>query len=126
PHPSRASSAALTFTHQHLPGMSVIAIGGDVDRTSSARLAAYLDQVRRPGDHVVLDLSELSFLDSSGLHVVLACARRCAAEDAGVHLAAAHGAPARLFQITGVDAHLPVHGTVEDAITAVLTGRRTS
>ena len=104
--------------------MSVIAIGGEVDRTTSAQLADYLGRIRRPGDHLVFDLTELSFMDSSGLHVLLACARTCAADGAGVHLAGARAAPARLLHITGVDVHLPVYATAEQAITAVLAAGR--
>jgi anti-anti-sigma factor len=70
---------------------------------------------------VIFDLTELSFLDSAGLQVLLACIRRGGADGSSVHLAAAQGKPARLLQITGIDAHLPVHATVEQAITAVLT-----
>ncbi|MFI7701064.1 STAS domain-containing protein [Nonomuraea sp. NPDC049480] len=113
----------LTLTHQHLPGMSVIAVAGEVDRTNSAQLADYIGRIRRPGDHVVFDLAELSFLDSSGLHVMLACARECGADGAGLHLAAARGAPARLFTITGVERQLPMYTTAEQAITAILTAR---
>ncbi|MGW0807693.1 STAS domain-containing protein [Nonomuraea sp. NPDC002799] len=100
--------------------MSVIAIGGELDRVTSAQLTDYLHQCRRPGDHVVFDLSELSFLDSSGLHVVLSIARTCGDDGAAAHLAAARDSPARLIEITGVDAHLPVYASVEEAITAVL------
>jgi hypothetical protein len=31
------------MAHQHLPGMSVIAIGGEVDHSTSAELAGYID-----------------------------------------------------------------------------------
>lgn len=116
-------AALLTLTHQHLPGMSMIAIAGEVDRTNSAQLADYIERVRRPGDHAVFDLAELSFLDSSGLHVVLACARQCAAEGVDLHLAAAQGAPARLLTITGVDRRIPVYATAEQAITTILRAR---
>ncbi|HEX4816408.1 MAG TPA: STAS domain-containing protein [Nonomuraea sp.] len=124
PRPAKAPSRALTLTHQHLPGMSVVAVAGELDRTNSAKLAEYLDRVHRPGDHVVFDLTELAFLDSSGLHVLLARARACAAEGTGMHLAGASGAPARLLTITGVDGHLPVYAAVQEAITTVLAIRR--
>jgi anti-sigma B factor antagonist len=112
------------LSHQHLPGITLVAIAGELDRANSAQLAGYLDRVHRLGDHVVFDLTELTFLDSSGLHVLLSRARICAAAGAGTHLAGAHGAPARLLKITGVDGHLPLHPTVEEAVIAVLTARR--
>ncbi|NRQ32428.1 STAS domain-containing protein [Nonomuraea sp. NN258] len=115
-----ASAGAAPLTCQRLPGISVVAIAGDIDRTSSGHLADQLQQVLRPGDHVVLDLSELTFLDSSGLHVLLACHRQCAAQQRSLHLAAVRGMPARLLRITGVDQHLPVHADVQQALTVLL------
>ncbi|WP_223167286.1 STAS domain-containing protein [Nonomuraea sp. SYSU D8015] len=121
--PARAVTALVTLTHQHLPGMSVIAVAGEVDRTNSAQLADYIERIRRPGDHMVFDLAELTFLDSSGLRALLLCAQECGADGVGLHLAAAQGAPARLLTITGVDRQVPMHATVEEAITAVLATR---
>ncbi|TMR13296.1 STAS domain-containing protein [Nonomuraea turkmeniaca] len=115
--------APLSLTHQHLPGMSVIAIAGEVDKTNSAELADYVERIRRPRDHVIFDLAELTFLDSSGLHVLLSCARTCADDDADVHLAAAQGSPARLLHVTGVDVRLPTYVTTEHAIATVLATR---
>lgn len=112
PRQVRTPSTSLTMTHQLLPGMSVIAIGGEVDRTTSPHLADYIGRVHRPADHVVVDLTELSFLDNSGLLLAI--------DGAGPHLAAARCMPARLLQLTGVDTHLPVYATVDQAITAVL------
>jgi anti-sigma B factor antagonist len=111
----------LVLTHQHLPGISLIALDGEIDRSNSAELAHYLDQARRHGDHVVFDLTELSFIDSAGLHILLSCARRCATEATTMHLAGARRAPARLLQITGVARHLPTHNTVQEALTTILT-----
>ena len=123
PRPGQATPLGLTLTHQHLPGLTLVCLDGELDRTNSAHLADYLDRVHRTGDYVVFDLTELRFCDSSGLHVLLARARACQAARATVHLAGARGVPARLLQITGVDGHLPVHATVEQAITAAPASR---
>lgn len=37
-------------------------------------------------------MTELTFMDGSGLHILLVSARACAADGAGVYLAAARGA----------------------------------
>ncbi|MGI5290070.1 STAS domain-containing protein [Nonomuraea polychroma] len=124
--PAKASITSLTLRHQHLPGTCLIAVGGEADLTTSGQLAHYINRVRRPGDHVVFDLSELSFLDCSGLRVLISSARRAAAEDADVHLAGARGAPARLLEIVRIHALLPVYNTVDQALAAVLTVARTS
>ncbi|MGR6924294.1 STAS domain-containing protein [[Actinomadura] parvosata] len=108
------------MTHRHLPGVVVVTVAGQVDRTTSAALADYLRHTRHAGEHVVADLADLTFLDSSGLQALLACAQVCAAEGARLHLAAVRGGPARVLEITGVDAYLPVHATVAAAVEAAL------
>ncbi|MEU5862514.1 MULTISPECIES: STAS domain-containing protein [unclassified Nonomuraea] len=110
------------MSHRHLPGVTVIEVRGEVDATNHTRLREHVRQARaRPGDHVVFDLSAMTFMDSSGLHVLLACHQEALEHDARVHLAAPQGAPARLLEITGVDAHLPVHTTVDAAVAAAVT-----
>ncbi|MGR6919909.1 STAS domain-containing protein [[Actinomadura] parvosata] len=117
--PARASVTTITLSHRHLPGTSVIAVGGEVDLASSGRLADYVYRVRRPGDHVVFDLTRLLFLDCSGLRVLIASARQAAEDDAVVLLAGTHGVPARLMHIVRMHSLLPMVSTVEQALTAL-------
>ena len=56
--------------------MSVITIEDkEVDAANSAELKEELHNAIRPGTNVLLDLSKLEFLDSSGLGVLLSCMR---------------------------------------------------
>ncbi|MEV4177992.1 STAS domain-containing protein [Nonomuraea sp. NPDC049709] len=115
----------LTLAHQHLPGVIVIAVTGEMDATNRAQLETYLRKSRTdPSERLVFDLSRVPFMDSSGLHVLLTCFTDCLRNGGAVHLAGVQPLPARLFEITGVVAHIPVHDTVEDAITAALTSER--
>ena len=63
-----------------------VALIGDLDLLVERRVVDDLVDVLRDTrpDHVVLDLTDVPFLDSSGLRGLLRCAR--AAEDHGVHL----------------------------------------
>ncbi|SEG96828.1 anti-anti-sigma factor [Nonomuraea solani] len=111
----------LTLAHQHLPGVTVLAVHGEMDATNRAQLETYLRENRGdPSKRLVFDLSRVPFMDSSGLHVLLSCTTDCLRHGGAVHLAAVQPLPARLFEITGVLAHVPVHDTVEDAIAAAL------
>ncbi|WP_327045387.1 STAS domain-containing protein [Microbispora sp. NBC_01189] len=116
--PAEASAPPLTLRHRHLPGTSLITVGGEIDLTATGQLARYVDRVRRPGDTVVFDLTGVSFMDCSGLRVLISTAQRAANDDAGVRLAGVRGIPARLLQIVGLHALLPVYGTVEQALAA--------
>jgi anti-sigma B factor antagonist len=57
-----------------------IAVEGELDLATAPQLAAHLDAAARPGGAVVLDLARLSFLDSSGVALLLGVTRRAARE----------------------------------------------
>jgi anti-sigma B factor antagonist len=114
-------AAELTLTHRHLPGVTVIAIAGELDVTNHGEMAAYLGRIRQaPADQVVFDLAELAFMDSSGLRALLSCRQDCVGQGGEMRLAALQAIPARMLEITGVHAHLLVHATVDQALTAAL------
>ncbi|MEO3867927.1 STAS domain-containing protein [Nonomuraea sp. B12E4] len=105
--------------HQRLSGAMVISVSGELDATNRAQLETYLREVRpRHGARLVFDLSRVPFMDSSGLHVLLMCATDCLKNGGTVHLAAVQPLPARLFEITGILTHVPVHDTLEEAVTS--------
>jgi anti-sigma B factor antagonist len=67
----------LDVTLESGPDRTVVRASGEVDVMTAPRLSAELDAILRgqKGD-VVVDLSETTFLDSAGLHVLLNAARR--------------------------------------------------
>ena len=76
---------------------------GELDLATTGEVAAALDEMREAGFRtVVLDLSEVTFIDSSGIHTIVE-ARRAAERDR-VSLVVVPGPPAvqRLFALTGV------------------------
>lgn len=88
---------------------AIIEVGGEVDLESAPRLAATIAEALSSGRHVVLDLSAVDFLDTSGLGVVLT-ARRDAARG-GVRLsvvAPPDSAARRLLDMTEVSEALVV------------------
>jgi anti-anti-sigma factor len=80
---------------------------GELDIATAPRLERALRDGRRPGDEVVLDLSGLEFIDSTGLRVVVKAVEAAAAERWDLRLR--HGPPAvrRVFEIAGVLGALP-------------------
>ena len=89
---------------------SVRAIG-DLDLDAVPVLAAEIAQLREAGcRHVIVDLRELSFLDSSGLRLLLDCYAESRQD--GHTFALMPGPPAvqRVFELTGTTEHLPFIG----------------
>ncbi|MET7339226.1 STAS domain-containing protein [Nonomuraea sp. NPDC005650] len=118
----------LTFACQHVPGVSVISIAGDLDAANADQLDDQLDAFlgrarRQPGDHVVLDLSEVPRLGRSGLRVLLNIRALLRRHGGDLHLSCLQQAPARLLNDTGARRVLTVHHNVEQAILAALQAR---
>ncbi len=98
-------------------GGSTVFVSGDVDLhlapTLRARLTALADAGRR---HVVLDLSEATFLDSMVLGVILAAQKRLAAEGGRLEVVVATPEIRRIFEITMLDQVLDISDARADAL----------
>jgi anti-anti-sigma factor len=71
-------------------------------------LSAEIAELREGGcRHVIIDLSELSFLDSSGLRCLLDCYAETRQDSHTVALIPGPPAVQRVFEITGTSDHLP-------------------
>lgn len=87
------------------PGPPVLEVVGEVDAHTCSRLKAALDELLAPGERgpdIVIDMAGVTFLDSSGLRVLLGAAKE--AEDLGGHvrLRAPSDGVVRLLEITGL------------------------
>lgn len=108
----------LTLIIDQLPDSTIVRVCGEVDATNHAQLAAAIDEGRHLGAPVILDLSAMTFLDSSGMHTLLLAYNQATIEGQELHLAALHPRPRRTLEIVGLLAHLQPHTTVEQALKA--------
>ena len=88
-------------TFYDFEGGRIFALRGELDASTSRKLAEQL--VGLPGSLIVVELDELTFIDSSGLGVIHE-ARRIAIKDGG-HLVVCRPRPMvyRVLEITGLD-----------------------
>jgi anti-sigma B factor antagonist len=78
----------------------VLALIGELDLASAPQLEHELAKAQAPGTRIIIDLSGLEFIDSSGLHMLLSANRRF--EQNGHELVLRRGPRAvqRLFELT--------------------------
>lgn len=88
-------------------GTARLVVQGELDLAAAPMLRTALEALRREARSAVLDLRELTFMDSSGLRVLLECGRHRAAGWGVSLLLPAGGAVRRLIAITGVEDALP-------------------
>jgi anti-anti-sigma factor len=84
----------------------VVALAGEFDLASAQLVDEELARAQESYPVVILDLSEVTFMDSTGLHVVLRVDERM--REAGSSLRVVPGGPQvqRLFQLTGATERL--------------------
>jgi anti-sigma B factor antagonist len=95
-------------------GTIVVHVIGDLDLATSPRVDDALSSA--DAAHVVIDLAGCTFLDSSGVRVLVEAVRNASGTGRQVSLVAADTGIRRVLEITGVDTMVPVHSSVEEAL----------
>jgi anti-sigma B factor antagonist len=88
------------------PGLTTIAVSGDLDLSTAPELERSLLAAQTDARAVVLDLRGLSFMDSSGLRVILAADARARAHQARLILVPGPPGVQRVFHLTLLDRRL--------------------
>ena len=95
---------------------TVLAVSGELDLASSPSLESELELVFAAdnSDLVILDLSELEFMDSTGLSVLVRAHQR--AQESGHGFAVIKGGPQvqRLLSLTGVSERMQFADSLEE------------
>ncbi|MFM9500272.1 STAS domain-containing protein [Streptomyces galilaeus] len=69
-----------------------------------------------PPQRIVVDLSNVTFMDSSGINVFIAVYRQVEGSQGWLRIAGAQESVLHVLQLVGVDAVIPCHPTVEQAL----------
>ena len=99
----------LTHQTHESDGMVRLALSGELDLSSAGQIEDVLKDLEAAGPEVlVLDLRDLTFMDSTGLRVMVSADAR--ARDASRRLVIVQGPETvhRVFRITGLDDHLEI------------------
>ncbi len=85
-------------------GESRLCVAGEIDVASSPTLRVRISEMIDEGaERIVLDLSEMTFIDSSGLGVLVGALKRVRELDReDLVLEGLQGPPRRVFEITGL------------------------
>lgn len=100
-------------------GVLVVTVHGEIDHDVTDVLSEALrseDGTAPP--RIVADLSGVSFMDSSGINVLVGAHQRVSDAQGWLRIAGAQDAVARVLHLVGIDALIPCHPTVEQALNA--------
>ena len=117
------SFGRLNVTVDDREHYALVTVVGEVDVTTGSQLREPLHELveQRRHRHVV-DLREVTFLDSTGLGILVSDHKRLRDRDGSLHVVCKPGIVSRVFRLTGVDRVVPLVETIEEAETALAAG----
>ncbi len=97
-------------------GAVVVRVGGELDLATAPRLKRALAEVLGAGtSQVVLDMTAVTFIDSTALGVLVGVQRNLPA-DARLAIAGSGSDVVNVFELTGLDSTFDMFATVEQAL----------
>jgi anti-sigma B factor antagonist len=101
-------------------GHHVIATRGEIDLFTAPELKRVLTDAIESGEHrVVIDLSEVTFLDSTALGVLIGAVKRLRSRGGALAIVNTDASIAKTFQITGLDQIFTIVPSREEALAAL-------
>ncbi|MFH0916018.1 MAG: STAS domain-containing protein [bacterium] len=94
----------------------VVHVGGDLDVYTAPRLKESLTQAIANGGRLVLDLSEVHFIDSTALGVLVNTQQQTQSTEGELRLVVDDPYLLKIFRITGFDGVFSIFPQVADAV----------
>jgi anti-sigma B factor antagonist len=121
---SREGGETLRITTERAEGTSVLYLRGELDLRTVPKLRMRLaEALERGSGPVVVDLTDVTFIDSTGLSALLNALRRLTRAGRRMLLSTQEGPVLRLLRMTRLDSTFALYDSPEAALDAV-TGER--
>ncbi|MFQ6172214.1 STAS domain-containing protein [Oryzobacter sp. R7] len=109
----------LSVTTSRQDDVTIVSVAGEVDVYTAAQLRAALDdEVAAEHVQLVVDLDEVTFLDSTGLGVLVGRLKLVRNQSGWLRLVCSNERILRVFRITGLDKVFGIHASVDEALAA--------
>ena len=105
-----------TFETRTTGSWTVVNVQGELDLSTSAALRAAVEGTASGAQapRVAVDLTGVTFMDSSSLGVLVACLKEIGDRGGEMRLVGVSGSPAKVIALTGLDAAFTIDDSVDD------------
>src|SRR6516162_4687551 len=107
---------ALTIAVRHEQDCVIVTAAGEIDISTVKPLRDCLFEMAASGAPLVVDLEQVSFIDSVGLATLVGAAKRAAAHGGSLQVACALPKIRQLVQLTQLDRRIPLFHTLDEAL----------
>src|SRR3954452_9247510 len=110
-------SVDLTLATHEVDGTTIVAVGGEIDVYTAPKLRDKITELVAAGSyHIVVDMEEGEFLDSTGLGVLVGGLKKVRANDGTLELVCNQDRLLKIFRITGLAKVFVIHDSAEAAL----------
>ncbi|MFE9680479.1 STAS domain-containing protein [Streptomyces sp. NPDC002701] len=106
----------LSIEHTDTGGVHVVTVRGEIDHAVSGMLGESLLIADREPPRIVVDLSGVTFMDSSGINAFIGAYQAASGAQGWLRIAAAQEPVLRVLKLVGIDAVIPCRPTLEQAL----------
>jgi anti-sigma B factor antagonist len=109
----------FTVSSSELGNRTVVTAQGELDAHSAPTLQGQLDPLTAvSGALVVIDLSAVGFIDSTGLGVLVSTLKHVREVNGRLDVVVSSPRVLKVFTLTGLNAVIPLHATLDEALAA--------
>ena len=112
----------LVTSQRFTDDAAVIGLSGDLDLATAPELRTALHEALTERTKIIVDMSELRFLDSTGLGVLVRVHKKAKAAGGLVAFTSVPGNVVKILEVTCLDRVFPVYDTVDEALADNNTG----
>jgi anti-sigma B factor antagonist len=108
--------AGLTIAVRRERGCSIVAVTGEIDISTVAGLRERLYELAESGQQLIVDLDQVTFIDSAGLGALVGTSRRTAENGGSLRAVCKNPQTLKLLWLTGVDRRIALEESLDGAL----------
>lgn len=107
----------MEITLSEVNSIPVIHIDGEVDLYNAKEVKDVIEgMVKNQKYEIVIDLEKVPFMDSSGIGTLVTGMYKLKKYHGNLKVTGVNGSVAKVFKLTGMESHLDIYPTIEDAV----------
>ncbi|MBP7281414.1 MAG: STAS domain-containing protein [Leptospiraceae bacterium] len=107
----------MSYSHKQVNGIDILTLEGSIDLYSTPLIKKFAKSlVKSPDKKIIITMESVTFIDSSGLGMLVNLFFECKQKGVGIKLASLSSEAKRIFSITKLTQNYEIYDSLESAI----------
>jgi anti-sigma B factor antagonist len=107
-------------------GCVIASVTGEIDISTVGGLRERLFELAEGSQPLIVDLDQVTFIDSAGLGALVGTSRRAAEHGSSLHAVCTQPQTRKLLWLTGVDRRIPLEASLDEALASASAAQEAS